>query len=144
MFSIRYGLIFLCCLISFTQTSLRAAVDTSGNLILGLRIKDLPQNFLLDLGSSASLNNGFSLDLSSNSLIRSVWGSSWSTNASILWNVIGSYHDLSEFEEGGFIDPSAGAFMIGNIAGQPQRPTGFPSSTLLALAAILLLFAARR
>ena len=121
--------------LGFCLIPVRGAVDTPGNLILGLRIKDKADNFLLDLGYSSSLADGYSIDLSSSATIRSVWGSTWFNNPDILWNVVGSFHNLNTTEDGSaHIDPNAGKFLIGNIVNQPHESNGFSFEKLYALA----------
>jgi len=128
----------LICLLGLCTIPVRGAVDSPGNLILGLRTKDKADNFLLDLGLSSKLTNGFSIDLSSSANIASVWGANWSANPDIFWNVVGSFHNLTLTEdESAYVDPNAGKFFIGNIVNQPHEPNGISTEKLFSLAGLV-------
>jgi autotransporter-associated beta strand protein len=138
MFSKRIRFLLWFFSLNLLHCSANAALETPGNLILGLRIDGDQKNFLLDLGAASSMSDGFTVDLSSSPFIGDIWGSSWITNNLILWNVVGSHHNNNwDAAAGAYVDPNAGKFYIG-FSGNPPLASkdGIPggNTTLQELA----------
>jgi hypothetical protein len=79
------------------------------------------KSVLINLGTSADVRNGLSLNLSANAALSGTFGADWFNNSQVYWSVIGYDGGYGEY----------GSFYVGRPSNQPLLETDVLGSTAL-------------
>ena len=120
------GKFILTCLLGILATASAETYnisDQDNNLFLGFYAADEvnPKSVLINLGTSADVSRGFTLDLSSaSSALSTTYGTNWFNNSQVYWGLIGYDGELYQ----------NGSFYVARPTSQPLLKNANDSTTL--------------